>query len=406
MSRKLTFLLVLTSCVCTTPQVVAQPPIQLAQPVPVVPSGPPAQQGPPAPSEQPAPVVGPAFGKAPPPVVYDERYPLLTEWVTGVAPSLAEIPPRGPGGMGSMGGMGGPGGGGGGGGRPALFSPSYRATWFPQANVVDQPATLSSIRQEFAVNCPLWKDSHNMVGLTTSVRNTIFDTNAILPETHQPFPDQLWDIRFGINWFAKLDNGWSVGASVSIGSASDKPFASIDELNGSILGFLRIPSGEKNAWIFSLMYSPTSEVAFPIPGVAYYWQPSDRFNMNIGVPFKVWWQPIDDLTLEASYFPVTTVRTKITYRVWGGVFVYGAFDMLNESYFLADRPDRQDRFFYFDDRLTGGLRMQFGRSWIVDLNGGYAFNRTYFEGHNRSDRNNRVDLYDSPFLSFMAEWRF
>ena len=58
-------------------------------------------------------------------------------------------------------------------------------------------------------------------------------------------------------------------------------------MNVSMNGMLRIPQGEHNAWLFTLMYSPTSQLNFPIPGVAYSWNPSPQFHANIGLPLQM-----------------------------------------------------------------------------------------------------------------------
>ena len=246
-----------------------------------------------------------------------------------------------------------------------------------------------------------------MFGLTASVRNVLTNTGAVLPATGQPFPDDLSDIRFGFNYKYLFANGWTTGASVDFGSASDRPFTSFNVLTAGVSTFLRIPVGEHNAWLFSLAYSPTGELNFPVPGVAFYWQPSDSFNALIGIPAKVVWRPFENVLLEASYMPLTNVKAKAAWRVWGGVSVYVAYDIGNESYFLADRTDNQQRFFYYDQRVTGGVKCQFGPHCAVDLSSGYAFNRYYFDGDTFSDRNtNRIDVADSPFLSLMFEWRF
>jgi hypothetical protein len=291
---------------------------------------------------------------------------------------------------------------------PAQFiSPSYRVMWFPEAGVAGQNANLSAVRQDFHLNCPVWKDECQMVGLTTSVRNVMYSTHAVLPGATEEFPETLWDVRFGVNYAYKFANGWSAGASVNFGSASDRPFASVNELTLGFMGFLRIPVGEHNAWLFSLAYSPTGELNFPLPGVAFYWQPSDSFNATIGIPFRVMWRPVEDVTLEASYMPVTNVKAKATWRIWGGVSVYAAYDANNESYFLADRADENDRFFAYDQRVTGGVKLEFGRHCAVDFSSGYAFDRFFFEGHTRNDQNNhRVDVGDSPFLGLLVEVRW
>jgi len=51
-----------------------------------------------------------------------------------------------------------------------------------------------------------------------------------------------------------------------------------------------------------------------IPGVAYFYAPSDNFHMNIGLPFSMMYRPIDRLTLEASYMPIHTIHAKAKYK--------------------------------------------------------------------------------------------
>lgn len=42
---------------------------------------------------------------------------------------------------------------------------------------------------------------------TAGVRDSLFFTDAVLPESHQPFPAELWNIRLGTNYLHKFDNG-------------------------------------------------------------------------------------------------------------------------------------------------------------------------------------------------------
>jgi hypothetical protein len=76
---------------------------------------------------------------------------------------------------------------------------------------------------------------------------------------------------------------------VNVGSASDHPFATIHEMDVGANAMLRVPEGQNNAWLFSLNYSPTSELAFPVPGVAFSYNPSPEFHANIGLPLQVTW---------------------------------------------------------------------------------------------------------------------
>jgi hypothetical protein len=178
-------------------------------------------------------------------------------------------------------------------------------------------------------------------------------------------------------------------------------------MTAGVNGFLRVPQGEHNAWLFSLSYSSNSELPIPIPGVAFLWQPSEYFRMNVGLPFQIMYRPLDDLTFDFSYMLLTSVHARATYRVCPQVRVYAGYDWNNESYLPADRLNEEDRLFYYDQRLTAGLQYILSRCATLDFSGGYTFDRFYFEGRSFSDRNhNRIDVGDGPFLSadFRVRW--
>jgi hypothetical protein len=289
----------------------------------------------------------------------------------------------------------------------ALYHAGYRVSWFPDEPVAGQPTNLGYVQQDLSVGFPLWQDCTNEWTGSVNVRGELFNTGAILPDTRQPFPEDLWNIRFGTTYRHLFDNGWIAGGTVTVGSASDKPFHSINEMTAGVNAFWVLPQGGHNAWLFTLTYSPTSELAFPLPGVAYIWQPSDRFRMNIGLPFQVWYRPTDELTLDFSYMLLRTVHARASYHLGRPFVVYAGYDWENESYFLADRLDERDRFFYYNQRLSAGVRAILNKHLSLDLSGGYVFDRFYFEGRSFSDsHHNRVDIGDGPFLSFQIQSRW
>lgn len=278
---------------------------------------------------------------------------------------------------------------------------------FPLQPVSGQATHLGYIEDDLNVSFPLWQNACDEFSGGVGVRGEFFRTAAILPDTDQPFPDELWNIRLSTTYRHLFDNGWVAGGTVSVGSASDRPFAGISEMTAGVNAFLRIPSGEHNAWLLSLSYSPTAELAFPIPGVAYLWQPSDRLRLNVGLPFQVWWHPTDELTFDASYMLLRTVHARATYRLWGPLCAFAGYDWANESYFLVDRPTSDDRFFYYDQRLTGGLQAHLGAHALVEAAAGYVFDRFYFEGRSFSDQNfDRIDVGTGPFASLRFELRY
>jgi hypothetical protein len=171
--------------------------------------------------------------------------------------------------------------------------------------------------------------------------------------------------------------------------------------------FLRIPSGEYNAWMLSLMYAPMGELRFPIPGVAYYYAPSDNFHINIGLPFSMMYRPIDRLTLEASYMPIHTIHAKAKYKITDWLFAFAAYDWANDSYALADRIDINQRFFMYDQRLAAGLESRMGEHCFIELASGLVFDRYSFEGKQwDTTQFNRVSFGSGPFVTLQAGLKF
>jgi hypothetical protein len=281
------------------------------------------------------------------------------------------------------------------------YHADFRTLGFADVPVSGQSTNLGYWQQDFSLGVPIWQDCRNEWSASANVRAEFFHTGAILPTTDQPFPDELWSVRFGTTFRHLFDNGWIAGSTVSVGSASDKPFHSIDEMTAGLNAFLRIPSGEHNAWLFTLNYSVTGELPFPVPGVAYVWQPSDCFRANIGLPFMLWYRPIDDLTLDLSYMLLRNVHARVTYRLCPLVSLHTGYDWSNESYFLVDRPDVNDRFFSYDQRLTAGALFHLSRAVSLDFSAGFVFDRYYYEGHSStSGEFNRINIGNGPFGAF------
>jgi hypothetical protein len=291
--------------------------------------------------------------------------------------------------------------------RPSVFRADYRVAWFPDEPVSGQNTNLGFVREDLSVIVPFWHDGCNDVSGTFHLRNETFRTLAILPDTGQRFPQELWDIRLGASYRHLFDNGRIAGTNISLGSSGDQPFGHLRDLTGAINLFLTLPQGERNAWLFSVSYSTNSELPFPIPGVAYVWQPADNFRANIGLPFQIMYRPVDDLTLDASYMLLRTARARATYRLAPWLRAYAGYDLENEAYPLADRPDVHDRLFYYDQRASAGLQVPVLKNATLDLSGGYTFDRFYFEGQHFSDATgNRIDVGAGPYLALQlrAHW--
>jgi hypothetical protein len=258
-------------------------------------------------------------------------------------------------------------------GGPGMGGPGYGATWYPSRPVSGSAPEIEFglVRQNLSGAVPVWRNGGDLVLLSAGVRNSLFFTDAVLPDSHRPFPSELWNVHVGTNYMHKFDNGWSGGLGINFGSASDKPFHSINEMNVGFHSFLQVPvRDDRDAWRFSLMYSPVGSLSFPIPGIAYLWNPSDDLRVSIGLPLAVMWRPVEDLTINVSYIPLTIVNARATYAIADKLFIFGGFEWAQEAYLLADRENLADRFMGYEKRVLGGVRWAVWQHSTVEINAG------------------------------------
>jgi hypothetical protein len=287
--------------------------------------------------------------------------------------------------------------------------PGYGAMWIPAQPVANQPTDLGLLRQDLSLFAPIHREGADTAAVGFGIRNTIFSTDAILPTSGRKFPDTLWDIQAGMAYSHRWDNGWTTGAVVSAGSASDRPFRQSNVLVASLALYTAFPVIEQDAWILGISYTPTSDFPYPLPIVSYYWRPGDDLEMNIGIPFFVRWRFAPDLTFEGVWVPIRTLSARVTWQAPAvpGFRLYAAFDWANESYFLADRTVREHRFYSYEKRLAAGMQFDLLYRLRLDISAGYAFDRFYFQGRDYSQRDrDRVDVGAGPFGAISLRLQF
>src|SRR5579859_6880487 len=349
------------------------------------------------PSPQPLPEQ-PALPDRPPAVP-----PRLTEGFDGVD-MFSGGGGRG-GGFGGMDGMGGMGAAGPNG--PAILALTDRTMWVPNQRVGGQGTSFGFVKENLGLSVPVFRDGVNTVAFTTGIGATIYTGNALLPESGLPFPNTVWNIRFGTNYSHLFSNNWLATIGASIGSFSDRPFANWTQVNFGLNALLRVPVGERNAWLFSLSYSPLGQLGFPVPGVAFQWVPNDWLRMNIGLPFQVTITPTcaPDWQFTASYMLLTNIHTQLSYRVAPHLRVFTGYDWQNEGFRLAEDVNPRDRFLYYEMKLNVGARVTWGQ-FRFDVLGGYAFDRYFAQGGGAFTTHNRIDIANGPYLGLNGSYRW
>jgi hypothetical protein len=281
--------------------------------------------------------------------------------------------------------------------------------WAAPTDVVGQPATLGMNAQFARVAAPLVPPAEGAplwIGIGRFGRLEL-DTTAILPDSRQPVPDQLWLVETGLTHIRPLARGGTAGGTFLFGSASDQPFAAARDLTLMAIAFWNTPAkNERDEWSMSLFYSPTSQLPYPLPGLAYAWRPDDSFEAKIGVPASLEWRPDENWTISAAYFPLVNVNVEARRRLddaWSFVAFYRTDTQI---YFLADRALDDERFYVFDQRAAVGLERSLGGGFTVEALASWLFDRELFQGTNfTSGRTDVVEFDPGLGLSLQLLWR-
>jgi hypothetical protein len=286
---------------------------------------------------------------------------------------------------------------------------SLSGFWAPATDVVGQPSSLGMNAQFARVAMPLVKPVEGdplWIGITRLGRLELA-TDAILPDSLEPVPDQLWLVETGFTHIRPLASGGTLGGTFLFGSASDKPFAAARDLTLMAIAFWNTPAAnQRDEWNFSLFYSPTSQLPYPLPGISYGWRPNESFEAKIGVPASFEWRPDANWTISAAYFPLVNVNVEARRKLGNNWSFVSFYRTDTQIYFLDDRLLDDERFFVFDQRAAVGFERSLGGGFSIEALASWLFDRELFQGASfTSGRTDVVEFDPGLGLSLQLLWR-
>ncbi|HEY1065116.1 MAG TPA: DUF6268 family outer membrane beta-barrel protein [Pirellulales bacterium] len=292
-----------------------------------------------------------------------------------------------------------------GGGAPVALG----GFWSPKVDVDGQASQLA-MNAEFArLSVPLAMPAEGKplwIGIA-KVDRLELATDAILPDSGQRVPSQLWSVQTGVMNIRPLASGATIGGTAMFGSASDEPYATTRDLTLTAIAFYNTPAkNERDDWNFSVFYSPTSQLPYPLPGIAYVWRPSEQFEAKIGLPPAIDYRPNDDWQLTATYMPLTNFDARVRRTISEDFSLLAYYRINNDTYFLADRLEDDQRFYVFDQRAAIGLERALLKGFTLELTAAYLFDRQLFQGTSfTDDRTDELEFDPGLGLSFQLQWR-
>ena len=220
--------------------------------------------------------------------------------------------------------------------------------WFG-TNVRNQPTRLNMVEQQLDLTVPLMQNQDREWSLSARLGHADIHSRARLLDAGQMLPSDLWDIGLSTTYRFKAGDKSIAGFNLGLNSPSDKPFDSIHEVDVQGNVFYRLPTGDRDAWVFMVNYASNRSFArnVPLPGVAYEWNPTSNMNAMLGVPFSsVRWHPFDRLTLNARYLLPRHLHAKASYDIGSEWTLFGAFDWTSRRWFRHDRTNKDDSLEY------------------------------------------------------------
>lgn len=281
-------------------------------------------------------------------------------------------------------------------GPPGDSAPfNVQSFWMPTQRFADGVDDYSIYGESLAFGVPLSMSEEGMWIATGYVDHYGISTGRRLVNSNLDIPDHLYAVGMGLMRTRNFENGWKAGGMFSLGSASDRPFEAGRDLTLTSLVFLEVPWGPIDSWKFSLFYSPTAQLNFPLPGIAYVWHPNPAWEINVGLPFAVKYKPNERFTFTGNYVPLTNVRLMANYDWTPAWSSYAGYAVTNEVFWLSDRQRDEERFFLFDQRLSVGIKRKLGRGFVLDFSTAYVFDRQLIQSEDFST-NRRDDLSIDP----------
>lgn len=222
-----------------------------------------------------------------------------------------------------------------------------------------------------------------------------------LPDTGIAISDTLEDVVIGLGCRRARD-GDMYGWFGYVGSASDRPFDSFHEVSVMFNAFYNRRVTRAGSWLYLLNYSNRRSFLtdIPIPGIAYAYVPDNRTTIVAGAPFLMLQYPLGEaFSVDMRYFVPDMIKLDAIIRVHRNMAFFAGLERDEESYFLSEREERRRRLYYQENRFYGGVRFSPGRATSLEVMGGYATDRRFFQSRTRSgsDRD-RVDLDNAAYL--------
>lgn len=249
------------------------------------------------------------------------------------------------------------------------------------------------------LSSPIWSNEGKALAFSAGV-GTVVLNEKLRFDNGEETPRELHRLEVGGQYSRSAPDSRFYGARLSLGSASDRPFYSKDEISFNLNGFYSADTKASNLWIWTVFLSNNNPVAnfIPIPGFIYLYK-KEGFTGMFGLPFlSLQWTPRNPWVLSFSTF-LTNVNAELIYGLSNQLQYSAGFSSSQQSFLRQERKDLKHRLFFNEKRVYTGIKSPLNNSLSLDGQLGLSFDRSLKEGERFNDTELEADLGKSWFVS-------
>lgn len=254
-------------------------------------------------------------------------------------------------------------------------------------------------QSKFNVATPVWNKNGEAFALSLSASQIAFNEKRSF-DSGIKTPKELQRLDLGAQYSRALANKGFFGLRGSLGSASDRPFDTDEEVTFSLTSFYTRPEDTDRQWIWTVFLSNNNSFAnyIPIPGFIYLYK-TEGFTGMFGLPFmSLQWTPKVPWILSMSYF-ITNFNSEIAYGLRDKFQTFAGFAISQQNFLRAEREERKDRLFFNEKKVFAGVRSPLTQGVSGEVQSGISFDRKLKEGESFNDTHMEADFKRSWYVS-------
>ena len=225
------------------------------------------------------------------------------------------------------------------------------------------------------------------------------------------FPEGLTDQSAAAGVFVhQFKSGWITGVTLGAGYAGESAYRDANGwyFKGTVVFGREV--NENNALAFVVDYDG-NRVVFPdtpLPGFAWVGKLPDRnLQLIVGFPIiSVLWNINERTTAEATWTFSDSLDGRVNHKFTDHWQIFGRFETRNLAFHIDELEDSNDRLFFHQRRIEGGLQWTPAKYLALTAAAGYAFVSEFSTGWDMRDVDNVLEVSDEPYYRIGLELRF